>query len=245
MSYVSIIKKEGFKYFFNAILNEVKKKLFVLRNSVFHRGHNRLSYSQYAEDLFIENFFGYKKSGYYIDIGANHPEILSNTKKFYDMGWRGVNVEPNTILYNLFLKERPGDINFNVGVGNVNGELIFYSLDPDTLSTFEEDAAIKLIEDGSARLIEKKEIKIMKLLEVFHQIGERDVDFLSIDVEGYDMEVLKSNDWNKYRPRLVCVEDGSGKKFCDFFKNVGYKKIGNNGLNTFFSDKLLYDNQKD
>ena len=78
---------------------------------------NRFSYSQLNEDCIIDWLTGYKKKGTYIDIGAYHPDKISNTRLFYERGWRGVNVEPSLIGYKLFCEKRPDDINLNCAIG--------------------------------------------------------------------------------------------------------------------------------
>ncbi len=75
------------------------------------------SFAQFGDDIIIEKLLG-KRKGFYIDIGANHPDRFSNTKRFYVNGWRGINIEPNPISYNKFLK-RKKDVNLNIGIGGV------------------------------------------------------------------------------------------------------------------------------
>ena len=74
-------------------------------------GKDKISYSSNKEDVIIDILTGFKPNGVYIDVGANHPDIISVTKKFYDRGWRGVNIEPNYDNYLLFLEKRKRDIN--------------------------------------------------------------------------------------------------------------------------------------
>ena len=84
-----------------------------------------------------------KPSGFYVDIGANDPQLLSNTQRFYKKGWTGINIEPNIIQYKKFIEMRPNDINLNVGIGSSNKEMDFYILTADTLSTFDKEEALK------------------------------------------------------------------------------------------------------
>ena len=74
------------------------------------------SFSQYGEDVIIDRLLCHKKRGFYIDIGANHPDRFSNTKRFYVKGWSGINIEPNPIIFKKFAK-RTRDVNLNIGIG--------------------------------------------------------------------------------------------------------------------------------
>ena len=231
MIYIKTIKEKGLKYSIHAYGYEIYKKLFVFIIKLFYKGKDKTTFSQYAEDLFIDILIGYKKKGLYIDIGACHPVILSNTKKFYDRGWEGLNIEPNPKNYKLFLYQRSKDVNLNIGIGEKDETLTFYEFDTDTVSTFSKERVEKLKEEGF-KLLEEIEIKVLPLWKVFEGVKGQ-VDFMSIDTEGLDMKVIKSNNWNKYRPKIICIE---GNNYDDFFKEVGYKKVIFNGLNSFFTD---------
>ena len=96
------------------------------------------SFSQYNEDLLVDVLLNCKKNGFYVDVGANNPSILSNTKRFYDRGWKGINIEPNPELYKEFVLERKRDVNLNIGVGNSSDKLPFYVMSANTLSSFDK-----------------------------------------------------------------------------------------------------------
>ena len=166
------------------------------------------SFSQYHEDALLWNAFFKKKNGFYVDIGANDPSFLSNTKKYYDCGWSGINVEPNITLYQKLLHERPRDINVNSGISNVKGEMIFYQMDPDSLSSFNEAVAKKSMKIyKNAHITKQIPVQVTTLLELFNMhVGNKKIDFLSIDAEGLEMSIIDSNDWTKYRPSVVIVE---------------------------------------
>jgi len=93
------------------------------------------SYSQYLEDIFVDSIFRGKTTGTYIDIGANDPSEISNTKRFYDRGWSGVNVEPDVAVFKKICQARSRDTNLNLGIGKQSDNLTFYELSPNTLST--------------------------------------------------------------------------------------------------------------
>ena len=206
------------------------------------------SYSQQGEDLIIDKLLGYKKSGFYVDVGANNPNHFSNTKRFYKKGWRGINIEPDLNNFQKFKDQRKRDINLNCGIATTNSKLTFYKFFPDTLSTFSKSEANKYKKQGY-KLQEKKDVEVQPLSDVLSQYCKKgNIDFFSVDTEGFDLDVLKSNDWNKFKPKLICIESVShdlnninNKKKDDhelFLCNVGYKKIYDNGLNSIFAKNL-------
>lgn len=212
----------------------------------------RGSFSQKGEDLIINKIFKNKKRGFYIDIGAYHPQINSNTKFFYDKGWRGINIEPNPARIKLFLENRKKDINLNIGVGITKKKATFYELDANGLSTFSKKEADAMIKIGH-KLKKKIKVQAYKLEDIMKKYVKSQVDFLSVDTEGLDLEVLKSNNWKKYRPKILCVEtldfadlltstinDSSKEEMITrYLEKNGYKKYLNNGLNTIYIESRI------
>lgn len=236
------------KYFFNVKKWGIKKTLFlskiyltkryfVCREYILNRNSNRDSYSQYAEDLFIDRFLNYPKKGFYVDVGANQPNYLNNTKRFYERGWRGINIEPDINNFNLLEKNRSYDINLNIGIGSTENKITFYVCKENTLSTFSKETSEKLVQEGH-EIVEEKEIEVFKLSSIFEKFRVKQIDFLTIDTEGYDQEVLASNNWDTFRPKVICIEDNNGNEHDTFFQSKKYKKVGFNGLNSFFADTL-------
>ena len=167
------------------------------------------SYSQHGEDIIIDKLLGEKKKGFYIDVGAHHPHRLSNTKRFYDRGWQGINIEPEYLSYKTFVSERPKDINLNVAVSKENGNIQFYKFFPPALSTCSSNTRDQYIAAGFS-CSESVEIPTHPLRQIVEDYAnDREIDFLSIDTEGFEMDVLWSNDWEKFRPRVVCIEVSS------------------------------------
>ena len=147
-----------------------------------------------------------KNNGSYVDIGANHPTDLSDTKRFYDRGWRGINIEPNPSLFTAFQGDRIGDINLNLGVGNTTGILPFYVMSASTLSSFDKDAALEGGKIHGAILEKVIEIEVWPLQRVLEKYQNKDIDLLSVDTEGYDLRVIESNDFSKWRPKCLIIE---------------------------------------
>ncbi len=166
------------------------------------------SYSQEGEDLLLLHYFKDKTDGFFIDIGAHHPKRFSNTYLLYKKGWSGINVEPNPDLFKYF-NSRKRDINLNIGISAKQQDLTYYSFIEPAFNTFSENAAKRVVATKASSLKEKIVVNTIPLSDVFakHTLN-RVVDLLTVDVEGLDYEVLKSNDWNKYKPQLVVVENG-------------------------------------
>jgi FkbM family methyltransferase len=209
----------------------------------------KCSYSQTGEDLIIDAFLKSKESGFYIDIGAYHPINLSNTYKFYKRGWNGINIEPNHNKFSLFKEQRTRDINLNIGIGSSETTSPFYIFDADTLSTFSKEAMENYKKIGH-NVLEIKNIELVPLKKVIEKYAKnKEIDFLSVDTEGYDLKVLKTNDWNLFRPKFIILETVEysknvlGKKLNDtydmFMDNIGYKKIADTYINTIYIDKNI------
>lgn len=214
-----------------------------IRNKIlmeFIRG----SYSQKGEDLVIDRLLKYRKNGFYVDVGANDPDRFSNTKKFYKKGWKGINIEPDKKNYDRFLIKRERDINLNIGVGDKSANLKFYKFIPDALSTFSKQTADSYKKQGYD-FVGTSIVKIETLSDILAQhLGTKTIDLLSVDVEGFDLKVLQGNDWDTFKPRLICIESvehditGVNKKerkdIDGFLTSKGYEKKFNNNLNSIY-----------
>ena len=205
------------------------------------------SYSQAGEDIEIDKLLGNKDKGIYIDVGANDPRRFSNTKRFYDKGWWGINVEPDPDCFEKIKKARIRDINLNIGIAGRNSNLTFYKFLPHTLSTFSEEDAKKYENDGY-RLLGKVKVPVRKLGEVLKEnLKNKQVDFLSVDTEGLDLEVLKSNDWKNYPPKVICVESTEQSNWtrrkkddlATFLEKSGYEKVFDNNINCIYKSPNL------
>lgn len=202
----------------------------------------KTSFSQWGEDIIIDNLLGKKRGGFYVDIGAYDPTRFSNTKRFYLKGWNGINLEPDPIRIKNFYKERRRDINLNIGIANKNGLLNFFKFSPQTLSTFSKDSANNYQKQGY-KLTETVKIKVFKLSDILSKNYQgNQIDFFSIDTEGFDLEILKSNNWKKFKPKVICIE-GQGNNPEKLLTKLGYKKVYANQTNSIFQYSP-YDKQK-
>lgn len=191
-----IIKEVGLIKFGEAALKEIYRKIYL---EIFLG-----SYSQDEEDLIMEKILN-KKKGCYLEIGAYHPSRLSNTYRFYRKGWRGIVIEPNPDVKHLFLKLRPKDKFLGMGVGKKSGKLKYYKYLIPALNTFSN----KQVEENKLKSFKVNKIykvKVIRIKELLKKYIKRPIDFLSLDVEGWDKEILDNWDW-KYKPKVICVED--------------------------------------
>jgi FkbM family methyltransferase len=166
------------------------------------------SFSQEGEDLILRRIFSNQSSGFYVDVGAHHPRRFSNTYNFYRCGWIGINIDPNPDSMQAFLSDRGRDINIQCGVGERPGALTYYRFDEAALNTFDADVVKSRLANTRYKLLDNIEVRIERLATLLelHLPAGRTIDFLTIDAEGMDLQVLRSNDWSRFRPRCVLVE---------------------------------------
>lgn len=201
------------------------------------------SYSQFQEDLLIDMLLNNQKNGYYVDIGANDPFYGNNTQRFYSRGWQGINIEPNLETYKLINENRPNDINLNIAVSENTGDATFYLIGNDSsISTLDYPQAIKMAKMLNLE-ITSTSTKVMPLAEVLDKhLDKKHIDFMSVDAEGQDLAILKSNNWEKYRPTLVMVESNlETKDIILFMDKQKYLYIFSNHVNALFVDKTTTD----
>ncbi|SMD36490.1 methyltransferase, FkbM family [Reichenbachiella faecimaris] len=177
----------------------------IISKAFFNKYQADFYFSQAGEDIILRRIFLEKKNGFYIDIGAFHPFTASNTQHFYLNNWSGINIEPRPNSKLIFDKYRPRDKNLELGIGVEQTEMNYYE-DPihPTNNTFSE----KIATSFSSPLLNPKKISVWPLSKVLDTYLPKDqtIDFLTCDCEGYDFEVLKSNDWKKYKPTVILVE---------------------------------------
>jgi len=192
-----------------------------------------ITYAQNREDLVLAAFLDGVKKGFYIDVGAAHPVIDSVTKYFYDRGWSGINIEPIKRQYKLFEKQRSRDINLNCGVGAKEETLVLREyIGMEGRSTFSDNE-----KEEYAPSAEYKEypVKVRTLKSILDEFEPPKIHFLKVDVEGLEYEVLKGNDWVRYRPEVICLEANRVAENCQILlSKEGYKNIFFDGLNEYY-----------
>lgn len=181
---------------------------FYLYSKDLYLYHN-LSYSQEGEDMMLARFFSEQATGFYVDVGAHHPQRFSNTYYFYLKGWRGINLDAKPGSMEIFQKLRPEDINLEFPISDNNQTLTYYEFNEPALNGFCEKTAHERDGLRHYKIIDQKKLQTYTLAEILEKYlpVNQEIDFLNIDVEGLDYQVLKSNDWQKYRPKMVLVED--------------------------------------
>jgi FkbM family methyltransferase len=204
------------------------------------------SWSQEGEDILLDRIFGGKKNGFYVDVGAHHPMRFSNTYFFYRKGWSGINIDAMPGSMKEFEKYRRRDINLELGVAHQESILDYYVFNEPALNSF----SIKTVEErnlleNNYHVIKIIKIKVKPLHEILaYHLKSRKIDFLNVDVEGFDLNVLQSNDWSKYRPRFVLAEilgtslyNINQDKVVQFMREQGYAVYAKQ-LNTVFFEDL-------
>ncbi len=197
--------------------------------------YSRKSYSQDGEDLVLRAFFEpeRKYKGFYVDIGAHHPYRFSNTAFFYKRGWRGINIEPTPNLIQAFKRVRKRDINLNIGISDSNSVLKFYEFNEPALNSFDKELSLSR-ENNTYKIISEKSIQTFTLSEILnrHMPKNQKIDFMNIDVEGLDLNVLKSNEWTKFSPNYILVEgkfdinEFYNDEINNYLKGEKYKIVG-------------------
>jgi len=167
------------------------------------------SYSQEGEDLILTRILGEKKEGFYIDVGAHQPKRFSNTFLFYKRGWRGINIEARPGSKKIFDKIRPHDINVEVPISSENKILKYYMFNEPALNGFSEEMSNSKNGLKDYKIIKEIDLQTKTLKEVLDSnvMKDQHIDFMTIDVEGLDYDVLLSNDWVKYKPSIILIED--------------------------------------
>lgn len=205
----------------------------------------RTSYAQCGEDLvltFLLYHLGIERPSY-VDLGAHHPYFLNNTALLYDKGFRGVNVEPDPQLVPAFEQQRPEDVTLAAAVGPERGRLDFYVMSAPTLNTLSVDE-VRRSESLGYTVERVVPVDVLTVDDVFAALPGADrPDLLSVDVEGLDLEILQSVDFDRHGVPVVCVETlshdhfGRGRKSSEItahMRAAGYQEYADTYLNTVF-----------
>lgn len=156
--------------------------------------------------MILRRHFEGRGPGTYVDVGAHHPWRFSNTYWFYRRGWSGLNIDATPGSMDAFRRARPRDRNVEAAVAGVARTITFFAFDDPALNTF-DPVAVERAKAAGYRVVEEWELRTTTLAELLraHLPGGR-IDFLSVDVEGFDAEVLGSNDWDAFAPEVVLAE---------------------------------------
>jgi FkbM family methyltransferase len=210
-----------------------------------------ISTATHREDVLLWRAFRGKRTGFYIDIGAGDPNYGSITQWFYRVGWRGINVEPHPMIFPVLDQWRPGDVNLNLGVSDVPGVIVFYQVVVDALgqgwglSSFNPESAAEARRGGYD--VVETQIKMMRLQDVVDTYCPgKEVDFLKIDVENYEAAVVRSADWARFRPKVICIEatlpmstSPSFEQWEPLLLDAGYQFALFDGVNNYYLQRDL------
>jgi FkbM family methyltransferase len=172
------------------------------------RPHSRFYFSQEGEDILLARLFADQATGYYVDIGSHHPRRFSNSYWAYQRGWRGINIDAAPGSSIAFNRVRPRDTNIEACIAETDGRVEFFLFRETALNTsgWARKDAMELATGSKGRRVLVSAKRLEDLLYNHMPEGDSVIDFMSIDVEGSEMAVLRSNDWVRYRPRVIVIE---------------------------------------
>ena len=225
-----------FNFLYRVYLLYIKHKTFFVKKT----------YSEWGEDLFIVKYFKNLNKGFYVDIGAYHPFFLSNTQLLFKKNWEGINIDINPTSIEIFNDARPNDYNVNTAVSNRNKKYINYYTKNiiNLLSTTIIDSAKMSFLNNSFNIRKTKCCGLNNIISKT-KFKNRRIDFLNIDTEKSEVDVLKSLNFSKYKPKLICVEIHLKDKnhlplplkthlTYLYLKRKKYKMVWNKGYNFIF-----------
>lgn len=208
-----------------------------------------ISFAKSGDDIQLHKLIKNNSPGAYIDIGCWHPIKASNTYYFYLRGWKGICIDPNPELKSIFNKYRKNDVFVNAAISDIDKTLKYYSLHKayDSMNTVKIDF-IKYhnLENQIKNTVEIPSISLKSVLDQNLLKTDR-LDFFDIDVEGFDIEVLKSNDWKIYRPKIIMIESRLNIKediyseIVTYLNEKGYRLIGKTIIEGDLGNLFLMD----
>lgn len=226
-------------------MNAIKALMLRFRFSVwarlkanFYPSFN-ISHSQFGEDMIVRSLTSDIKNGFYVEIGAHHPVYISNTHHFHSKGWRGINIDAVPGSMNIFEVLRPKDINIEICIvpPDYPKEITFFMFEASAFNTCDSESASQTLAKG-VKLIEEVKVPTTTLTKILDDYLPEDtqIDFMSIDIEGLDEQILMSNDWNRYQPsvllfekHLVDIQDFNDLKIMKYLSKFGYQLVAKTG----------------
>ena len=198
----------------------------------------RRFFSQFGEDAILQAMLPIKV-GTYVDIGSGHPVAGSNTYALYELGWRGILIDPIRTNVELSKRLRPGDICIQAAIGREGGSAIdFFEFDVYEYSTTSRERVSELEAMGHS-LRASYPVEMRSLREVLCDFTPKSISVLSLDVEGGEMDVLRGNDWKSFRPTFIIVEEwepplGIRTEAFHFLSDLGYSLTAVAGVSSIY-----------
>ncbi len=183
------------------MLSNLLKYISIIKRKIKYR---KVSYSFNAVDLIINYIFKNKKKGFYVDVGAQHPISNNNTYLLYKKGWNGINIDLDVKNIELLNISRPNDINLNYAISSsVGKQKLFFYHDRSPINTLVKNVAH--FQKSKVKII--KDINTITLNKIFDDLKiNKHIDYMNIDVEGHELDVLKGLDLIKYKPSVISIE---------------------------------------
>ena len=189
------------------MFNKIRNKIHILQNIYLKNKYfiKKKSYAMDGEDLAIDQYIEKKEKGFYVDIGAHHPIHRNNTQLLFNRGWEGINIDVNQFSIDLFNFLRPDDLNLLTAISDQEGEITFYYQKKfSQLNTTDKKIAHEHFNGNfNERLVKCQSIHNILINSKYKEVK---IDFLNIDVEGAEMKVLKTLNFEIYDPKLICIE---------------------------------------
>ena len=212
------------------------KKLLLNLNLIHKKKNSKKNYFSFSGvDVIIENIFRDKNKGFYVDVGCQHPIKNNNTYLLHQKGWKGINIDLDKDNINLFNIARPLDDNINIAVSNNVGEAdLFFYHKKSPINTIDK----KTSEFQNANVSEIRKVKTNTLTNIINSSKYNNkIDFLSVDVEGHEMQVLDGFNFNVYKPDVIVIEylDLSTKKL--EVKNLSIENVLKTDLYNYLTSK--------
>ena len=240
----------------NSILFQLSKKNKFLRKiyffyNIYIRNKKFLkNSSQFGEDKFILDLFDKDYKGKYLDLGCYHPTRHSNTNILYQNGWTGINIDLNPLTIELFDFMRPKDFNYNIGISSSEEEKELYFINEfNTQNTLDKNQLnfLKNHHNIKDREISKIKLNTKKLDTILIDNNFYNIDFFNIDIEGHELEVIESIDFDKFKFKYICVEMiqhnemsvSKSKKIKDILNNNNFTIIKKFEFNYIYKNTLI------
>lgn len=207
-----------------------------------------ISYAQNFEDITLWRALKFFPKGFYIDVGAYDPAIDSVTKSFYDLGWNGINIDPQYAVYKKFCAERSRDINIHAAVSDVDDKTLVLYTNPECSGFSTVEKATEESHRKRGILMTEVPVKTRTLQSICQQHVAGEIHFLKIDVEGHEESVVRGMDLGKWRPWIILIELPLAVKIIDgrifaeeahpdweeTILNAGYNIVHYDGINRYY-----------
>ena len=213
----------------------LRKKFHILQNIYLKNKYliKRNTYAMDGEDIAIIKYVDQKKDGFYVDVGAHHPIQRNNTHLLFKRGWSGINIDVNEFSIDLFNFLRPKDINIQTAISDKNGEITFYyQKDFSQLNTTD----IEIAKEHFNNNFKERSVKCQLIETVLEnsKFKNKKIDFLNVDIEGAEMDVLSTLNFEIYNPTVICIEILG---YRELGLNEREKQIKNNEIYKYLSSK--------